>query len=282
MHKIFLTLLASAALVAPALASERLTVAMAGPAETAAGAVPEEIAVVEWSLRHSSLSRTISASALDTALQLLDRARAELAAGNTRTAQELIRRASRPLVAMDGSAAGGKHPDAQRHVEELRATLLSIIDAAERVAAEESAPAAFVTAARQSLRRADTLLADRKTEEARQLMAQVYLETQQRIADLRKGDAFYIAAPNTRTAADWDDGLRRIDERRQITGYLLLEARAEGIDTEPLHAGARAAEAAVAEAARLADARRWEQALQRLDIAYARYEESWRAIGIEW
>lgn len=279
MHKTFLAILATAALATPAFASERMTLAMASPA---AAVVPEEIAVAEWSLKHSSVARTIPASVLDNSLLLLARARTELAAGNARTAQELIRRANRPLIEMDSQASRGKHPDDLRHIQEMRSTLVSIIDAAERVAAEESAPAGFVAAARQSLQRADTLLADQKTEQARQLMAQVYLETQQRIAELRKGDAFYIAAPNTLTAADWDDGLRRIDERRQITGYLLLEARAEGIDIEPLQAGAREAEAAVAEGARLADARRWDQALQRLDIAYARYEESWRAVGIEW
>ncbi len=282
MRKIFLTFLGAAALASPVLASERIVLAMATTGTTLAATVPDDIAVAEWSLKHSSASRTIPPAVLDNSLLLLARARTELSAGNARTAQELIRRANRPLIEMEGHASRGKHPDAMRHVQEMRSTLVSIIDAAERVAAEESAPAGFIAAARQSLQRADELLAGQKTDQARELMAQVYLETQQRIADLRKGDAFYIAAPNTLTAADWDDGLRRIDERRQITGYLLLEARAEGIDIEPLQVGAREAEAAVAEAARLADARRWDQALQRLDVAYARYEESWRAVGIEW
>lgn len=282
MHKTFLTLLATATLASPTLAYERLILAMAPTESAVATTVPDDIAVAEWSLRNSSVSRTITSAVLDNSLLLLARARAELAAGNTRTAQELVRRASRPLSEMDSGASRGRHPDALRHVQELRATLVSIIDAAERIAAEKAAPAGFVAAARQSLQRADTLHGEGRTELARELMAQVYRETQQRIAELRQGDGFYIAAPNTHTAADWDDGLRRIDERRQITGYLLLEARAEGIDIAPLQAGAREAEATVAEAARLAEARRWDQALQRLDIAYARYEESWREVGIEW
>lgn len=277
-----IALLIATAATAPTFANEPIRLAMASTSSDATAGLADQISVTEWSLRHSSVSRTIPTNVLDSSLTLISRARAELAAGNSRTAEELMRRASRPLSEMDAVASRGKHPDTWRHTQELRSTLVSVIDAAERVAADESAPTGFVSAARLALTEADALLARQQTEQARDLMERAYLDVQQGIAELRRGDAFYIAAPSTRTAADWEDGLRRIDERRLITNYLLLEARSEGIDVEPLQAGAREAEAAVAEGTRLAAALRWDQALQRLDSAYAQYEESWRAVGIEW
>lgn len=282
MRKPLLAVLLVAATASPVSAYEPELLAMTATDRALAAGLPEQIAVTEWNLKHSSVSTTISHYVMDNSMQLLSRARVELASGNVRTAQELTRRAGRPLSEMDSTASRGKHPDALVHAQELRATLASIIDAAERVAAEKSAPSGFVATARKSLSEADSLLARQRPGQARELMEQAYLDTQQAIAELRRGDVFYIAAPSTLTAADWDDGLRRIDERRLITGYLLLEAHAEGIDIEPLQAGARDAEAAVADATRLAATQRWDQALQRLDSAYVTYEESWRAVGIEW
>ena len=42
------------------------------------------------------------------------------------------------------------------------------------------------------------------------------------------------------------------------------------------------AEATVTDATRYALEKQWGRALEKLDLAYAQYETSWRAAGIDW
>jgi hypothetical protein len=245
-------------------------------------ALAEEIDMAEWSLRHSSVSKAIPISVMDISITTLNRARQELAAGNVRTARELLQRASRPLSRMSHSAMEGRHPDEQSRMRETRETLESLIDAAERIAAEKNAPDEFIVAARQAVRQKDALLAAGQEEAAQEILKRAYAALSQRIAELRSGDSFYIAAPAGATDENWRDGLRRIDERREITRYILLEARAEGLDVAPLEQGAKSAEFLVSSATAYAGQRRWDLALATLDQAYIEYEQSWRAVGVEW
>lgn len=275
-------LLLAFAIALPALSTASTETAFNAANDASRRALAEEIDMAEWSLRHSSVSKVTPISVLDVSISTLNRARQELTAGNVRTARELLQRASQPLSHMTYSAMEGRHPDEQSRMRETRETLESLIDAAERIAAEKNAPDEFIVAARQALRQKDALLAAGNEEAAQEVLQQAYAAVSRRIAELRSGDSFYIAAPAGATDENWRDGLRRIDERREITRYILLEATAEGLDVAPLVEGAKSAEVLVSNASVYADQHRWDLALVTLDRAYDEYEQSWRAVGVEW
>jgi len=242
--------------------------------------ISHEIDVADWSLKHSSVSARISKNVLDSSMLSLQRAREELDNGNLRTAREWIRRASQPLAQMNDTT--GKHPDPVAYKLEIRDTLQSLLPVAEQVAAEKSASTAFIADARQDIARSDALLQERRLDAAHEVLEEAYRRVQQRIADLRHGDVFYLPAPRTASAADWLDGLNRVEERRTISRYLLIEAQAEGNDLQTLESGLQMAEATVTEATRYALEKQWGRALEKLDLAYAQYETSWRAAGVDW
>lgn len=252
------------------------------PQTVSANSLAADIDMAEWSLRHSSVSKAIPASVLDISLATLARAREELAAGNLRTARDILDRASQPLSAMSESALAGRHPNQRARIFETRQTLESIIDAGQRIASEKNAPDDFVARGREAVRQGDALLAAGQQQAAEQILEQAYENVSKRIAELRSGESFYIPAPSGTSYAEWRDGLRRIEERREITRYILLEARADGLDVAPLEQGARTAEALVGSAAAYAGERRWDLALATLDRAYVEYEQSWRSVGVDW
>jgi len=242
--------------------------------------ISREIDVAEWSLKHSSISARISEFVLDNSKQSLQRAREEVANGNLRTAREWVRRASQPLAQMNDTT--GKHPDPIAYKLEIRDTLHSLLPVAEQLAAEKSASMAFIADARQDIARSDALQQERRLDAAHEVIEKAYRRVQQHIADLRNGDVFYLPAPRTASAADWLDGLNRVEERRTISRYLLIEAQAEGKDLLTLESGLQMAEATVSEATRYALEKQWGRALEKLDLAYAQYETSWRAAGVDW
>jgi len=125
------------------------------------------------------------------------------------------------------------HPDQQLQFGATRQTLESIIEAAERIAAEKGASDDFAKAARTQIRRSDELLAAGQTQAAHDTLQVAYAAVSRRIAQLRSGDSFYIAVSAGATDAEWRDGLRRVEERREITRYIRLEAQAEGLDRDP-------------------------------------------------
>lgn len=249
---------------------------------SSARSLAADIDMAEWSLRHSSVSKAIPYYVLDVSLTTLDRARQELAAGNLRTARNIFERASQPLSSMSASAMSGRHPDERARILETRQTLESIIDSAARIAAEKKVPDDFAARAREAVRQSDALLAAGQLQAADQILERAYDSVSKRIAELRSGESFYISAPAGATDAEWRDGLRRIEERREITRYIMIEARADGLDVAPLEQGAKAAEALVGNANAYAGERRWDLALAALDRAYVEYEQSWRAVGVEW
>lgn len=67
-----------------------------------------------------------------------------------------------------------------------------------------------------------------------------------------------------------------------MTELLITEASAEGIDPAPLHAGLKQAEQLRMEATRMAEGQRWDKAMQSLEVAYVKFEDSWRQVGLEW
>ena len=242
--------------------------------------ISHEIDVAAWSLKHSSLATSFSTYVVDSSMQSLQRAREELDNGNLRTAREWIRRASQPLAQMNDTS--GKHPDPVAHKLEIRDTLQSLLPVAEQIAAEKSASPAFISDARQAMARSDALLQERQLNAAREVLEDAYLNVQQHIADLRRGDDFYLPVQRTASAADWLDGLNRVEERRAISRYLMIEAQAEGSDLLSLQSGLQVAEESVTDATRYALQKQWASALEKLDLAYAQYETSWRAAGVDW
>lgn len=252
-----------------------------GRADSAAE-VAKAIELAEWSYGRSSLASVIDSAVVDKAKVLLDRSRNELAQGKVRTARELVDRAMEPLAAMREGAMDGKHPDPLLYKEGLRQTLLALLPEAQRIAHEKRASDTFVAEARAAVERSDASLAEGRGEAARQTLKTAYETLQRRLAGLRSGDDFYLAIPLLPASEQWSDGLRRIEERRIISQYLLIEAQSSGLDIAALQSGIQRAEETVADAEQLATQSRWTTALEKLELAYVQYEDSWRTAGVEW
>lgn len=247
-----------------------------------AAEVARAIEWAEWSLERSSLAPVIDKHVMDNSTRLLERSREELVAGNVRTARELVDRAMAPLAEMRPESMSGRHPDQLNYKEGLRQTLLSLLPEARRIAREKRAADAFVDEAQAAVERSDAMLAAGDHEAARRALAQAYESVLQRVAGLRSGDDFYLAIPQLPEPEQWSDGLRRIEERRIISQYLMIEAEYSGLDIAALESGVRRAEEVVADAERLATQSSWSPALEKLELAYVLYEDSWRSAGVEW
>ena len=245
-----------------------------------AGDLDRQIRETDWNLKHSSVAPTIDRATQSRSAALLERARAEIAAGHLRTAQDLIRQAARPLVEMDMTEVA--HPDPTRQFSDLRAALESITIGAEAVAREKGKPMTLQPASRQAIARSERLLKQGRTDDAMETLRKRYVEVKQTVATLRDGDLVVIRAPDGRDAKHWEDGLRRMDERRYLTEYLIIEARAEGIDDAPLHEALAIAQRSVKTAEDHARVQRWDQAYASLDLAYVQIEEQWKKVGLEW
>lgn len=282
MKKTLISMLFGLAFSAPVLAASAYTQTSPSSQAMSVHAVASQIEDMEWSVRHSSVAQTLDAATRDRSLALLRQARAEVAAGNLRTAEELVRRAGRPLVEMAPSAMSGKHPNELHYVVDIKATMASIIDTAEQIAIEKSAPSDFVAAARAALREGDALAAAGQTEAANNVITAAYGRLQTEVARLRSGDEFILDVPKGFGDREWADAMRRFDDRIQLSRYLLIEAQAEGVDVAPLVSGMAAAETSLSEATRLALEDRWDQAYRSMNLAYLQLEESWKGLGVEW
>lgn len=248
----------------------------------AAAEVSKAIELAEWSFERSSLSFEIDKTVVDNSERLLSRSRDELAQGNVRTARELVDRAMAPLAAMRPGASAGKHPDPRLREATLRQTLMSMLPEAQRIAHEKRVSDAFVAEARAAVERSDALRGLGQAEAAYRLLVDAYQAVNERLAGLRTGDDFYLAVPILPAAEQWSDGLRRIEERRLISQYLLIEAESSGLDVGALNSGIRRAEETVAAAERFATQSQWTSAVEKLELAYTQYEDSWRTAGVEW
>lgn len=277
--------LASALLIfAPTLAYAEQTKSISSERAKASQSaeVAEDIKSTEHSLRFTSIAPRISSVVLDNSMTLLNQAKIELAAGKVETARALVLKAGLPFAEMDEKALAGKHPDELLKLHKMNQTLSSLIQGAEAVAVEEAAPTGFIAEARAALATSEGLMIAGETDRARELLFRSTETLKQQIVVLRSGDYFYIAAPKGDSFENWQDGLRRIEERRMISSYLMIEADSAGTDLNSLTQGVNQAEALVAYASQLAEKQQWGKALETLDLAYAKYEDSWRTIGIDW
>lgn len=254
----------------------------AAPLLPSASLVSAQIDDAVWSFKHSSMSNVLDNSTKAASLELLERARGELAIGHVKTAQELTRRASRPLADMSDTAIAGKHPDLGAKVGQLAATLESMIARAEQLAVEKSASGAFVSVARGALSEARKLAAANRAENAVELIRKASDSLNREVARLRSGDSYVLGVPAGQSEKEWSDGMRRFNERMELTRYLIIEAQAEGIDTAPLFAAMETADNAFDDATRSALSQQWSNAFKALDIAYLSLEDSWRQVGVEW
>lgn len=253
-----------------------------GYENAAASELASAIEVAEWSLTRSSMSSVIDKNVQDKAVSLLVQSRQALGNGEGQRARELLNRAMQPLAQMGEGAMDGRHPDPLMHKQNLKETLLSLLPEAERIAREKRASDAFVAEARAEVARSDELMASGEFALALETLNAAYKTVQSRLAGLRSGDDFYLAIPQLPQMEQWSDGLRRIEERRLISQYLLVEAESSGLDVAQLQDGIQRAEAIVADAEQLATQSRWAPALQKLELAYVEYEDSWRTAGVEW
>ena len=237
---------------------------------------------IDWNLKHSSVAARIDAGTRARSERLLDRARGEIAAGHLRTARELLRQAATPLVAMKPAPQAAAHPNRSRQLAEMRSALESITRGAEQIAREKGLETTLAADTRAAIRRSEDLQRAGQPTRALQHLQQRYRAVKTQVAEWRDGREFVVRAPDARDAQQWDDGVRRIDERRQITEYLIVEARAEGVDPAPLQEALSLADRSLQLASVHANDRRWDQAYQVLELAYAQIEASWRKVGIEW
>ena len=241
-----------------------------------------QVMEVDWNLRHSSVSTRLDAATMARSERLLDRARDEIGAGHLKTARDLIRQAALPLTTMKPVAQAASHPNRSRQLVELRTTLESITRGAEEIAREKGMSTTLAADTRAAIRKSESLQRAGQPTRAIEHLQQRYAAVQETIASWRDGREFVVRAPERRDERQWDDGVRRIDERRQITEYLIVEAKAEGIDPTPLFEALSTADQTLQAASSHASARRWDQAYRTLDIAYAQIEASWKQVGVEW
>jgi tetratricopeptide (TPR) repeat protein len=242
----------------------------------------KQIVEIEWNLKSSSLATKLDKAVVDKSIASLRIAESELAAGHWRTASGLIERAALPLHEMSPQAMAGKHPDERQWLSDLRQTLSSITDSSEKIAREKNLPTDFASMARSAMARSVELEAQGKPDKAMEIVEQAYLAVQQKVAELRDGENFYLAVNRSPDARLWVEGLRRFDDRKHLTEVLIAEATAEGIDASPLREAMQAAESSLQKATQLAKAERWELAMQSLEVAYQSFENSWRKVGVDW
>ena len=243
-----------------------------------------QIDETDWSLKYSSVAPRIDAAQQLRSAALLARAREEIAVRHLRTAQDLIRQAAAPLVAMTSSPSdlATSHPEPRRQLEELTSALVSISEGADQIAREKGIAAPLLDETRAALRQSDELQHQGKPQLALELLNQRYAAVQAMVARWRDGGLFIVKAPDGRDQNQWEDGVRRIDERKQLTEYLITEANAEGIDATPLFEALSIADDSLQAATGYASSQRWDKAYRSLDLAYARIEASWKKVGIEW
>lgn len=270
-----------------------LALALAGAgsangAETAAEAAErskyllQHSQVIEWNLKNSSVASRVDKAALDNSLALLGNARREIAAGKLNAAERLIDRAALPLHEMTPEAMAGRHPDTVALLAERSETLASITEGAEEIARERKAPTDFAAQARAALARSLALQQRGQLNKALAVVDEASAMVQKEMARLRNGETYYVPIAKGPADAQWADGLRRFEERKQLTEYLIQEADAGGLDTAPLLFGMRAADDSRRVATEQAQAKRWDLALQTLDQAYLSFEQSWKQVGLEW
>lgn len=272
------------AILAVALGFAGSATAAETPAEKAARSnnLLQQSNVIEWNLKNSSVASRLEKPTLDKALSLLANARHEIAAGKLNAAERLIDTAALPLHEMTPEAMAGRHPDTAALLAERSKTLASITEGAEEIAREKNASTDFAAQARAALARALALEQRGQLSKALAVVDEAYLVVQKQVARLRDGETYYLPIAKGPADAQWTDGLRRFEERKQLTEYLIQEADAGGLDTAPLLFGMRAADDSRRVATEQAQAKRWDLALQTLDQAYLSFEQSWKQVGLEW
>lgn len=242
----------------------------------------QEIEMLDWNLRHSSVAPSLAPHAQRESLDMIERARRALGNGDTRLAEDLAYEAALPLTTVARKDDLGSHPDQLRFFREIRQALLSITDSAERISKEKGTAAEYRSATLLAIARAEYELKGGSVEAAFAIIGDRYDEVSRSAAQYRRGETITIAAPEWRDGRQFQDGVRRIDERRTLTEFLILEAQAEGIDQAPLQEALSIAKTSLAQATSLAEQQDWNAAYESLELAFAEIEDRWRMVGIEW
>ncbi|HEY5764353.1 MAG TPA: hypothetical protein VIS73_14180 [Rhodocyclaceae bacterium] len=242
----------------------------------------QEIEMLDWNLRHSSVAPSLAPRTQQDSLDKIERAKEALGSGNTRLAEDLAAEAALPLTTVARKDDLGSHPDQLRYFREIRQALLSITDSAERISDEQGAARDYRSDTLVALAQAEYELKAGNVEAAFAIIGDRYDAVSQSAADYRRGQTFTIAATEWRDGKQFQDGVRRIDERRALTEYLILEAQAEGIDQTPLREALAIAKASLAQATGYAQQEHWDKAYASLELAFAEIEDRWRMVGLEW
>ena len=242
----------------------------------------QEIEMLDWNLRHSSVAPSLAPNTQQDSLAKIERARQALGSGDTRLAEDLAAEAALPLTTVAQRDDLGSHPDRLRYFREIRQALLSITDSAERISLEQGTARDYRSDTLVALARAEYELKAGNVEAAFAIIGDRYDAVSQSAADYRRGQTYTIAAPEWSDGRHFQDGVRRIDERRTLTEYLILEAQAEGIDQTPLREALAIAKASLAQATGYAEQEHWDKAYASLELAFAEIEDRWRMVGLEW
>ena len=131
-----------------------------------AAELERRIAETDWNIKYSSVSKVLDAGTQSRADTLLVKARGEIAAGNLRTARDLIEQAGEPLWTMRSEPRAGNHPDQARQYAELKEVLLSITAGTEKAAQADGKKIALQVDTRAAIRKAESLQREGKSEQA--------------------------------------------------------------------------------------------------------------------
>lgn len=259
----------------------------------------QEVSQMENSITQSSITRQLTERERMEKLLWLNRAKAEIADGNYRTAAEWIRKVGRDLYPMPSSRIKGDQVgySEKAWVSEMERAIASIFPEARRILNESLLPETSKVAYAQRLQVISTeveqsfgdwhqvavtgLQGQAQVSDALSRLEKTYISLQRVVAELRTGREFFVEQTALEGERAWQDAQRSFDERMLMSRMILIEAETDDIDTKALEESMGRSQALFFQASALAEQSEWKEAMSMMSVAYLDMETAWKSLGIE-
>ena len=245
-------------------------------------ALADQIRFYEYSVMRSSVSPTLSDEAKSEKMQLLEDARYQVALGNNRTAQGLLKRVAQDLYRMTPVASG--QPVARMGVDEAEAILSaieSILPQAHKIALEKQVDQEPLVRVMRDYQVARVALDANDMATVSNVLDDAYRALKQHVAGLRSGDLLMIKLPDPGSREGWMDAAHRYLDWRYFNSELLTAMQDSGLDTSDIDKANREADQVYDLASTIALQGDWQQAVATVDRAYRILEKAWRNVGVD-